>query len=113
MWRDLTKIAKTVSARFQGDAMDELIERFVDAPNEPTPQSGEVTLFARRKPAESELGTFADADALYDFIRMLDAEDYPRAFVRRGQLRLEFSNASLDGNGMLNANVHVIYESQP
>jgi methionyl-tRNA formyltransferase len=89
----------------------DMIARFVNAPNEPVLQSGEVTLFARRNPAESELGTFGDVDSLYDFIRMLDADGYPRAFVRRGHLRLEFSNALLDGNGLLSANVNVVEES--
>lgn len=89
-----------------------MIERFVKAPNEPTPQDGEITLFSRRKPAESEMGAFEDPGALYDFIRMLDADGYPRAFVRRGQLRLEFSNASLDDTGMLSATVNVVDEGQ-
>lgn len=89
-----------------------MIERFVGAPSEPTPQDGEVTLFTRRKPAESEMGTFEDADSLYDFIRMLDADGYPRAFVRRGRLRLEFSNAALDDQGVLSATVNVVNEGQ-
>ena len=90
----------------------DMIERFVAAPHEPTPQHGEVTLFTRRKPPESELGPFENAGELYDFIRMLDADGYPRAFVRRGQLRLEFSNAALDENGTLTANVNVVDERQ-
>ena len=39
----------------------------------------------------------ATAEQLYDFIRMLDADGYPRAFVERGEWRMELSDASLAG----------------
>jgi methionyl-tRNA formyltransferase len=64
----------------------------------PVPQEGEVVAFERRRPEQSELPADADSRALYDFIRMLDADGYPRAFVRRGDLRLELSHARLEGD---------------
>ncbi len=72
-----------------------LMERL--ASDEPTPveQTGEITLFSRRKPQDSELPEDGDAQAIYDHIRMLDADTYPRAFLERGGLRLEFSDAQL------------------
>ncbi|HVL68435.1 MAG TPA: hypothetical protein VM364_14325 [Vicinamibacterales bacterium] len=72
-----------------------LIERFVAEQPTPVPQQGEATVFRRRKPADSELPERASAAQLYDFIRMLDAEGYPHAFVRHGALRLEFRDAVL------------------
>jgi len=61
--------------------------------NEPIPaeQEGEVTYFKRRKPAESVLPY--RFHQCYDHIRMLDAPDYPKAFIERGDLRLEFTDA--------------------
>lgn len=61
----------------------------------PTPQEGEPVLFNRRKPEDSAL----NASYLpYDFIRMLDAEGYPKAFLDYGNWRYEFSDAELVGD---------------
>ena len=87
-----------------------MIRDFVDAPFEPTPQRGEVTVFTRRKPAESEIDEPPDAVALYDFIRMLDVEDYPRAFLRQGRFRYEFSKPSL-AEGRFTARVEITDEA--
>ena len=48
-----------------------------------------------------------DIDTLYDFIRMLDADGYPNAYIKYGKLKFEFSNANYDANGDLNANVEI------
>jgi methionyl-tRNA formyltransferase len=73
----------------------EMMRIMINDEPEPVEQSGEVTLFVRRKPQDSELPRDGDAEAIYDHIRMLDADSYPRAFLRRGSHRLEFSNAQL------------------
>ena len=36
-------------------------------------------------------------ERLYDHIRMLDAEEYPRAFVDIGAYRVEFQSAKISG----------------
>jgi methionyl-tRNA formyltransferase len=64
----------------------------------PSPQQGEVVTFRRREPSDSRLPEYATAEQLYDFIRMLDADGYPRAFVESATWRCEFSRASLDGD---------------
>jgi methionyl-tRNA formyltransferase len=68
--------------------------------NEPSPvaQSGEPTVFSRRKPEQSAIPTSGTAESLYDHIRMLDAEGYPLAFANLGEWRMEFTDASIDGN---------------
>jgi len=73
----------------------EMMEHLVTHEPTPDPQTGEVTLFSRRGPQDSELPEDGDAQAIYDHIRMLDADTYPRAFLKRGGLRLEFSDARL------------------
>lgn len=64
----------------------------------PVPQSGEVVSFKRRLPSESRLPLDLAPREAYDFIRMLDADDYPKAFVEVGPLRIELTNACLDGD---------------
>ena len=60
----------------------------------PVPQQGEVVVFSRRAPHDSELPRSGSAATLYDFIRMLDAPTYPKAFLEWGNWRLEFDQAS-------------------
>jgi methionyl-tRNA formyltransferase len=56
-------------------------------------------VFKRRQPSESELilEPHLTAKDLYDFVRMLDADGYQRAFRDHGRWRLEFSKARRDG----------------
>jgi methionyl-tRNA formyltransferase len=74
-----------------------MVDEIVRTDPEPIAQQGEVVTFKRRTPAESEIPLGCSGEHLYDFIRMLDAPDYPRAFIRRGDQRLEFWNARWDG----------------
>jgi methionyl-tRNA formyltransferase len=71
----------------------DMVEEIVTKEPEPVPQHGEPSSFERRKPQQSVLPVTDDLPELYDHIRMLDAEGYPRAFVEYGALRLEFSHA--------------------
>lgn len=61
----------------------------------PVPQSGQVVEFPRRKPSESEVPQLPALEKLHDFIRMLDAEGYPAAFLQHGGFRYEFHRAGL------------------
>jgi methionyl-tRNA formyltransferase len=75
-----------------------MIEAIILKEPEPKPQQGEPSTFRRRTPEESNL-THAPAqslDDLFDFIRMLDAEGYPRAFLDMHGYRFEFSRAQLE-----------------
>jgi methionyl-tRNA formyltransferase len=66
----------------------------------PTPkvQQGDFTLFHRRTPEQSEIPDNISAQQLYDFIRMLDAPNYPKAFTLNGNIRIDFSDAQLVNN---------------
>ena len=74
-----------------------MIERIIREHPTPEPQEGEVVRFKRRKPAESAIPESGSARELFDFIRMLDSEGYPRAFIEHGGFRYEFGSARLDG----------------
>lgn len=73
----------------------EMIAEITESTPEPMPQLGEVVTFKRRKPEESAIIAGGTLDALYDQIRMLDAETYPRAYLEHGDFRIEFRNAEL------------------
>lgn len=72
----------------------------------PVPQTGDPVVFARRKPDQSRLPEDGTPPALYDFVRMLDADTYPRAFLDHGRFRLEFSEARLR-DGAIEARVRI------
>jgi len=72
-----------------------MIESIILDKISPVPQSGDPVIFKRRRPEESEIPPLTDLKELYDFIRMLDAESYPPAFLEHEGFRFEFSRAQL------------------
>lgn len=83
------------------DLIEGMIVRLIrDAPA-PEPQAGEPVVFKRRRPAESDLTGRRTLREAYDWIRMLDAEGYPKAFVEHGAFRFEFSRSALQGDSVV------------
>ena len=78
-----------------------MIQSLIATPTEPVPQIGDVVTFRRRTPEESRLPEEATIQQTYDFIRMLDADGYPHAFLECGGWRLEFRRASLRGETLV------------
>lgn len=78
----------------------EIIGQIIREHPEPKPQTGKVVTFERRTPEESEIPEGLSPEKLYDFIRMLDAEGYPRAFFRYKDFRCEFRNARFAGGAV-------------
>jgi methionyl-tRNA formyltransferase len=72
-----------------------MIQRMIRLEPKPLPQRGKSVKFTRRKPEESEVGSATSLEQLHDFIRMLDADGYPRAFLHHSGFRFEFSRAAL------------------
>ncbi len=60
----------------------------------PKTQQGKIVVFKRRNPGESDLlkAEINNLRDIYDFIRMLDAEGYPKAFINKNGLKISFSN---------------------
>lgn len=73
----------------------DMAERMAEQCPEPVPQTGEVISFSRRTPAMSRLPDSAEPESLHDFIRMLDADTYPPAFIEQGNWRIEFSRSRI------------------
>jgi methionyl-tRNA formyltransferase len=96
---DLSGSAQDIYERAANVVFD-LIAEIVATEPAPVAQAGPPTLFRRRRPEQSRLPETADLHALYDHIRMLDADGYPRAFLDVGPLRLEFRRAALNDDSL-------------
>lgn len=72
------------------------------------PQQGEAVIFNRRTPAESNMSGLDDIPKIYDHIRMLDGEGYPKAFLETEALKIEFSEAyQEDGSIVAQARIRI------
>ena len=79
----------------------EMIREIVLAEPDPIPQIGEPTFFRRRTPDQSRLpSTATSLSQLFDHIRMLDADGYPRSFLEYGEFRIEFTRPALRTEGV-------------
>jgi methionyl-tRNA formyltransferase len=85
----------------------QMIDEIIESAPVPEPQEGEVVVFQRRHPAQSELpASLPDLNAVHDFVRMLDAETYPRAFIDHGRFRIEFTRSTrYDGRVEVDARI--------
>lgn len=90
----LSGCAREVFRRAARTTID-LMVYITDQEPVPVPQSGEPTVFVRRKPEDSRLPDNGTLERLYDHIRMLDADTYPHAFIDHGPYRLTFTEATL------------------
>lgn len=84
-----------------------MIREIIDQDIKPIGQDGVPVLFKRRTPSESNLADVKSKEEAYDYIRMLDAEGYPHAFLETENLRFEFTEAIISENGQLKANVRI------
>lgn len=84
-----------------------MIRTIIETHPEPQPQVGTPVVFRRRRPEESEIPADAGLDSVYDFIRMLDADGYPHAFLEHGDLRFELRHAVRDGDA-IRADVRIV-----
>lgn len=92
-----------------GRIIQEMIDEIISYRILPSKQDGAVTIFERRKPAQSLIDNgITDVEKLYDFIRMLDAENYPHAYLETDSFKFDFTNAEMSGNQEIVANVRII-----
>lgn len=80
--------------------IEEMIETIIRDEPAPQDQQGDPVVFCRRTQKESDLSQakFYDLNDFFDFIRMLDADGYPRAFLDRHSHRMEVSRVQLEHN---------------
>ena len=65
-------------------------------------QKGRPTFYSRRNSYQSNISYVIDKklDKIYDFIRMLDADKYPKAYYILGNKKIELSDVSLDSKSV-------------
>jgi len=80
-----------------------MIPKLLDNDIVPVKQTGKVTTFKRRTPEQSNIGPLETKSIpkLYDFIRMLDAEGYPKAYLELAGAKIEFSEVHLKSNTLV------------
>jgi len=84
-----------------------MINKIIDNNHIPQLQEGEIVKFKRRKSHESDISNLNEIEQIFDHIRMLDAEGYPKAYFDLNNFRFEFSRASLKSNEIIIADVKI------
>jgi len=69
----------------------------------PFPQKGKEVIFKRRTPEDSNILNLKELNIkkLYDFIRMLDAESYPKAYIKLDTIKISFTEVHLKNNKLV------------
>lgn len=88
------------------DLIVEMVKSISTSNPIPKPQVGEVTIFERRKPEESNIKDLDEIKTVHDYIRMLDADGYPNAFLETEKFRFELTNSKLNNEEII-ANVRI------
>ena len=85
------------------NVIEVMIEEIIDKKPVPKPQKGEPVVFSRRKPQQSDLhdAPIFSLNDLFNFIRMLDAEGYQKAFIDVHGHRVEFKQAKLENDKLV------------
>lgn len=98
---DLKGSATEIFKRVSNIIFEDIIYHIICNRPAPIPQEGTVVSFARRTPEQSDITNLKSSIKVYDYIRMLDAEGYPLAFVETPTLKIEFFDAELQNDHVL------------
>ena len=64
----------------------------------PKPQIGKIVTFKRRTKEQSEIADCKSIKDVYNYIRMLDAETYPNAYIIKDKIKYQFFNPYIKNN---------------
>ena len=90
---ELCGSAEEIFRRGSQIIFEQMIPEILEKNYIPKEQVGCVVKFERRKPEQSELKSDMSIKTIYDYIRMLDAEGYPNAFISWGNYIFNFTKA--------------------
>ncbi len=85
-----------------------MIQQIIIQQLEPKKQIGVPVIFERRKLEDGNITNCETIEQLYDMIRMLDCEGYPKAFYENDKFRFEFTRASIKSGKKIKADVRII-----
>lgn len=104
---DLNGSAQEIYKRASKIIYNYMIPQIINKLIVPKKQQGQITYFTRRQKHQSEIPPDLNSlEKLYDFIRMLDADSYPKAFIKKGAFVYEMYDAKFV-NGNLKCQVTV------
>ena len=98
---DLYGTADEIFMRASKIVFEKMIPQILKNKIIPKAQQGEITTFKRRRPEESTIEGLQTLEQLYDHIRMLDGEGYPKAFIETEHFKIELSRASRKPDGII------------
>lgn len=93
---DLSGSLREIFSRV-GVLVGDMIVELLESPIVAKEQEGSVFKFQRRLASASLISGRESSIEIYDKIRMVDYEDYPRAHILFGSYKLVFTNAEIDG----------------
>ncbi len=85
-----------------------MINEIIEKDLTPVEQKGKIVAFKRRVANQSDITSFSDIERIYDYIRMLDAEGYPKAYIETDNFKIEFARASLKADQTIVADAKII-----
>jgi methionyl-tRNA formyltransferase len=91
------------------DIISEMIDEIILNHPKAIPQAGEIVEFKRRNAVQSDISGINDLEAVHNYIRMLDAPGYPKAFIKINGIKYTFYNTNKIGS-KLKAQVEIEYE---
>lgn len=103
---DLYGTAEEIYMRASKIIFTQMIPEIINNNIIPVQQEGEIVTFKRRKPEDGRLRPDMSLETIFDYIRMLDAEGYPKSFIEYGKLKLSFTRASFK-DGKIVADVEI------
>jgi len=82
---------------------NKMIPNFLNNDLIPKKQQGEIIEFKRRKPEDSDIIKLKEKslNKIYDFIRMVDADGYPKAYIKIDNIKIDFSEVQLKNNKLI------------
>ena len=79
--------------------LDQIFERISSTKKiKPVEQKGKVFFFKRFKKKESEIKNEKNIIEIYNKIRMLDSEEYPKAYIKINKFKFYLSKANIRKN---------------
>lgn len=93
--------AEEIFKRASKIIFEKMIPEILEKNITPYPQKGKIVEFKRRKPSQSDIGELESLEKIYDYIRMLDAEGYPKAYIKENDIKYEFYDAKIENDEII------------
>lgn len=98
---NLNGSAEDIYKRASNIIFEEMIPYIIKNNPIPKKQIGKVIEFKRRKPEQSKISNGMSLDEIYNLIRMLDADEYPKAFLETKKMKFDFYKVKKGKNKLI------------